>query len=389
MNISLFYHSLVSDWNNGNAHFLRGIVTELKKAEHRVTVYEPAGGWSFQNLRQDSPIDPEADFLQYYPDLKDAYIRYPEDFDPMPVLENSDLVIIHEWNDPELVRRIAKYRKNHSIPRLLFHDTHHRAFSQAATLDMYHLEHFDGILAYGESIRRIYLEKGWNRRVWTWHEAADTRIFHPVPRIRKEGDLVWIGNWGDEERTAEYMTYFLEPVASLQLSARAYGVRYPAKGLALLENAGVAYGGRLANYRVPEVYSGYSVTLHIPRRPYVRHLPGIPTIRPFEALSCGIPLVSAPWDDAEGLFTPGSDFLMARDGREMKSFIEQVLHDENLRQSLIQNGRSTILERHTCRHRVEQLMSICEELNMPVKKRIEAETRPVLQEVRPEFGLRR
>ena len=29
MHIVLFYHSIVSDWNHGNAHFLRGITTEL------------------------------------------------------------------------------------------------------------------------------------------------------------------------------------------------------------------------------------------------------------------------------------------------------------------------------------------------------------------------
>ena len=29
MRVALFYHSLVSDWNHGNAHFLRGIVREL------------------------------------------------------------------------------------------------------------------------------------------------------------------------------------------------------------------------------------------------------------------------------------------------------------------------------------------------------------------------
>jgi spore maturation protein CgeB len=40
-------------------------------------------------------------------------------------------------------------------------------------------------------------------------------------------------------------------------------------------------------------------------------LPGIPTIRVFEALACGIPLVSAPWDDSEHLFRPGEDFLVA------------------------------------------------------------------------------
>ncbi len=43
-------------------------------------------------------------------------------------------------------------------------------------------------------------------------------------------------------------------------------------------------------------------------------LPGIPTIRPFEALVRGIPLISSPWDDAEQLFTAGKDFLGVRYG---------------------------------------------------------------------------
>jgi spore maturation protein CgeB len=49
----------------------------------------------------------------------------------------------------------------------------------------------------------------------------------------------------------------------------------------------------------------------------VQALPGIPTIRVFEAFACGLPLVCAAWEDAEGLFTPGEDYLVAHDGREM------------------------------------------------------------------------
>ncbi len=42
MRIVLFYHSLLSDWNHGNAHFLRGVVGELLFRGHDVRVYEPA-----------------------------------------------------------------------------------------------------------------------------------------------------------------------------------------------------------------------------------------------------------------------------------------------------------------------------------------------------------
>ena len=41
MHIVKFYHSLLSDWNYGNAHFLRGVVSELLVRGHQVAVYEP------------------------------------------------------------------------------------------------------------------------------------------------------------------------------------------------------------------------------------------------------------------------------------------------------------------------------------------------------------
>ena len=50
MRMVVFCHSLVSDWNHGNAHFLRGVVRELRARGHGVRVYEPRGGWSRTNL---------------------------------------------------------------------------------------------------------------------------------------------------------------------------------------------------------------------------------------------------------------------------------------------------------------------------------------------------
>jgi spore maturation protein CgeB len=108
----------------------------------------------------------------------------------------------------------------------------------------------------------------------------------------------------------------------------------------------------------------------------VKALPGIPTIRPFEALACGIPLVCSPWEDTEHLFTPGRDFLVARDGDEMAAHLETVLGDPTLAFSLSQHGLRTILSRHTCGHRVDELLSICGELGL------ETEARPAAAEER-------
>jgi spore maturation protein CgeB len=198
--------------------------------------------------------------------------------------------------------------------------------------------------------------------VWTWHEAADIRHFFPQPAEHADGDVVWVGNWGDEERTAELERFLFQPVEVLGVEARVYGVRYPEEALQRLARAGIQYGGWLPNYEVPQTFGRFRLTLHIPRRPYVEALPGIPTIRVFEALACGIPLICSPWDDAEHLFSPGVDYLVARDGADMQRHIGTLLADPDAAASLARRGRETILRRHTCGHRVDELMAIIQGL---------------------------
>ena len=352
MRIVLFVHSVVSNWNNGNAHFLRGVARELIARGHQVVVYEPEDGWSRTNLLQE-PAGAEtiAAFEQVFPELR--VVTYGRDLDLEAAVRGASLVVVHEWNDPALVREVGELRRKQSF-RLLFHDTHHRGVTAPAEMARYELTEYDGVLAFGSAIRDHYLERGWARRAWTWHEAADTRLFRPLDRL-PHAELVWIGNWGDDERTAELHEYLIEPVRRLGLSGSVYGVRYPEDARRGLARAGLSYGGWLPNHRVPEVFARHRVTVHIPRRPYVAALPGIPTIRPFEALACGIPLVSAPWRDTERLFAPG-DLRWADDGDEMEEQLRAALEGPR------HVGLATIRERHTCGHRVDRLLEIVEEL---------------------------
>ncbi|WP_240786976.1 CgeB family protein [Ramlibacter rhizophilus] len=368
----LFCHSLLSDWNHGNAHFLRGVCAELRERGHAVQVYEPHDAWSLANLVQEHGRAPLEGFARAYPGL--ASTRYampglttaaslgdpqpPTPLDLHQALDGADLVLVHEWNEHELVRRIGEHRRRNPHYKLLFHDTHHRSVTEPQAMAAYDLRHYDGVLAFGRVIQALYEEKGWARQAWTWHEAADTRVFHPLPGEPREGDLVWIGNWGDDERSAELDEFLLQPVHALGLRARVHGVRYPAHAKRALAEAGIDYAGWLPNYEAPRVFARHAVTVHVPRRPYVRALPGIPTIRMFEALACGIPLVSAPWNDAEGLFTPGEDFLVATDGTRMREHLRAVLNDPALAASLAEHGRRTILARHSCAHRVDELLAI-------------------------------
>lgn len=356
MKIRLFYHSLLSDWNHGNAHFLRGVVAELKARRHDVKVYEPADAWSRQNLVKEHGQAPLKKFRAAYPGLKS--VRYDlQRFNLDRAVAGADLVIVHEWNSADLIRRLGEARKRHDFV-LLFHDTHHRLVTDRQTMRGYDFSGYDGVLAYGEVLRRLYATERLAQRVWTWHEAADTRRFRPLKGRKLAGDLVWIGNWGDNERAEELQEFLIRPVKELGLKARVYGVRYPEEAKAALAAAGIEYGGWLANFEVPEVFAQFKMTVHVPRRPYVTTLPGIPTIRPFEALACGIPLVCSPWRDAEHLFTPGKDFLTAKDGAQMTRHLRALAQDAAKREKLAAHGLATIAARHTCRHRVDQLLEI-------------------------------
>jgi len=356
MRFVLFVHSLASDWNHGNAHFLRGVVAELLARGHDVSVYEPRDAWSREQLVRDHGEEPLRQFAARFPHL--ASTRYElGTLDLEEALDGADAVLVHEWNDPELVRRIGRARGPGSFA-LLFHDTHHRAVTQPEQMSRYDLSAYDGVLAFGEVLRELYLERGWAAEAWTWHEAADTRVFRPLPAEGVVRDLVWIGNWGDGERTRELEEFLLGPARVLGLSGSVHGVRYPEEARAAVARSGLDYRGWLPNAVAPAVFARHRVTVHVPRRPYVEALPGIPTIRPFEALACGIPLVSAPWHDVEGLFRAGEDHLVAADGAELCRALEAVLSDRELAASLRREGLRTIAERHTCAHRVDELLAI-------------------------------
>ena len=149
-------------------------------------------------------------------------------------------------------------------------------------------------------------------------------------------------------------------------------MRYPEHARKAVADAGAEYAGWLPNHEAPRVFAGFQCTVHVPRRPYVEALPGIPTIRVFEALACGIPLVCSPWRDVEKLFTPGADYLVARSGQEMAGCLRDLLNDKAAAAEMAIHGLKTIRARHTCAHRVDELLSIYSTLKHPTENTVNA-----------------
>jgi spore maturation protein CgeB len=360
MRIAYFAHALSSCWNHGNAHFLRGVLRELVLAGHGVLAFEPSDAWSRKQLVSEQGAAAGEAWRAFYPEL--SVTRMGKDFALEAALDGVDLVIVHEWNAPELVARIGALRRRGAAFLLLLHDTHHRAVSDPEAIRHFDLAAYDGVLAFGEALASVYRRWGWGGRVFVWHEGADTRLFRPPKEETAREGLVWIGNWGDGERASEITQFLLEPAQAAGLPLDIHGVRYPPEALAKINAHGALYRGWIANTGVPSCFARHMATVHVPRRFYADTLPGIPTIRMFEALACGIPLVSAPWADSETLFTPGTDYLVAKTGAEMTRHLRALAADPAMRRSLALNGLASIHSRHSCLHRAQELLAIAQRL---------------------------
>jgi spore maturation protein CgeB len=357
---AFFYHSVISDWNHGNAHFLRGLVRALQDRGHTVTCYEPVDNWSLQNLLRVSPTA-IADFAERFPNI--AVQRYgtrPKDLEPFlrERLHDVDVAIVHEWNEPHVVKRIGKVCAKLGVTTF-FHDTHYRVvLLDDEQRNKLGLERFHQILAFSPSVAERYRALGFHN-VSVLHEAADTAVFTPLD-LPKLTDVVFVGNYGDGDRSDELEDYVFAPRTALpHLNYAVYGVRYPEHVVARLNNGlDISYGGWLPNTLVPSVYSAARIVLHVPRRQYVALLPGTPTIRVFEALACGACLISLPWPDTDHLFEAGADFAVARSPDEMRDLIGWLSEDDMAREGFGKRGRQTILARHTCGHRADELLRI-------------------------------
>jgi spore maturation protein CgeB len=359
MRIALFCQSIRSCWDHRSVHFLRGVVTELSSRGHDVVVFEPDNAWSVVQLVRACGPEAASAYRVAYPGLDSR--RYTIDaLDLDEALDGVDLVLVHEWTDPRLVARLGAHRRGAGY-RLLFHDNHHRAVTSPLQMTRFDLRDYDGVLAGGAVLRRCYLERGWAARAWTWHDAADARVFRPVARVPR-ADLVFVGPWGEGERASEIREFVLRPARACGVSGAVVGLRYATDALTEVTRSGLQHERWAPDHQLPQIFGAHRVTIHLPRREEAERMPGVAGVRLFQALACGIAVVSAPWHDDEGLLEAGRDYLVARSGMEMERCLRAILREPELAAELAVNGRRAILARHTCAHRVDQLFGILREM---------------------------
>src|SRR5206468_1394293 len=119
-----------------------------------------ADGWSRSNLVRDYGVPAIDAFHAAYPGLQSETYDI-QTIDLHAALDGADLVLVHEWNDHDLVARIGDHHAEDRSYVLLFHDTHHRSVTEPGSMEAYDLAEYDGVLAFGDAIRDLYVARGW------------------------------------------------------------------------------------------------------------------------------------------------------------------------------------------------------------------------------------
>ena len=182
MKIVYFTHSLASCWNHGNAHFLRGVLRELIARGHDVRALRAGGRLEpRQPARRhgEAGLDAFAPPIPSSPPTRFARRRRSRPrWSTAPTSSSSTSGTTPRWSPRSAALRARGGALHAAVPR------HPPPRRQRPGRDA-RLRPRPATTACSPSARRcreVYRGWGWGGRVWTWHEAADTRLFHPPAR---------------------------------------------------------------------------------------------------------------------------------------------------------------------------------------------------------------
>jgi spore maturation protein CgeB len=102
----------------------------------------------------------------------------------------------------------------------------------------------------------------------------------------------------------------------------------------------------------PAFYAASRYTLNVTRADMIQA--GFsPSVRLFEAASCGTPIVSDVWDGIETILRPGREIMLAREAEDVLA----ILRDPSpaRRDALAAAARERVLGAHTAAHRARTL----------------------------------
>lgn len=343
--------SVTSSWGNGHATTYRALMRGLCGRGHRTVFLERNLPWYEEN--RDLPKPPYGRVHTYssVSALKRQFRQIIADADLVMVGSYvPEGIEIGEWVTGTAKGITAFYDIDTpvTLARLEQRTCDYLSPALVAAYDLY--LSFTG----GAILRKIERRFG-ARRAEPLYCSVDPQVHSPERRTTK-WDLGYIGTYSDDrQKPLEHL--MLAPARDWK-SARMVvaGAQYPND---VCWPSNVERIEHLPPGQHRKFYSSQRFTLNLTRE-QMRRAGFSPSVRLFEAASCGTPIISDTWPGLETFFEPGKEILLARSGCDTLEYLRDF--PEKQRLSIGACARRRIRSSHTADHRAAELESYVLEL---------------------------
>lgn len=342
--------TLSSSWGNGHATTYRGLLRALSERGHQILFLERDVSWYAS--QRDLP-DPDFCELELYSDLNDLRRRFAHR------LAAADAVIVGSYV-PEAPALIPWAREMTSGP-LAFYDIdtpitlHALRQGNCEYLSPDLIDPFDLYLSFSGGRALDELENRFHaRRARHLPCAVDVEHYHPLD-AEKRHDLGYLGTYS-ADRQPGLESLLLQPARRLEKA------RFVVAGPQYPETIGWPANVRRIEHLPPAghplFYAQQRFTLNL-TRDSMKRLGHSPSVRLFEAASCGTAILSDRWEGIEDYFTPGEEILLADTPEEVSDLLRSRSAEKSLQ--IGEAARRRVLRQHTPQHRAVALENFLRE----------------------------
>ncbi|NMC60208.1 MAG: glycosyltransferase [Candidatus Methanofastidiosa archaeon] len=356
MKIGFFIQSYLADYNFGSAHFLRGLIRELSNLGHSIKIFCPENSW----------VERKTIELKGNSILSETQVRYPifsiEKYSPDflnlgKFLSKLDVVIVNEWTDDKIAKRIGLFGIENNKLVTIYYDTHHRILTATEELQAAGVCFYKKILVLGESVKLSYQRRLNIKNAIVFPEAVDEIMFNKNKKQRHDGSAVWIGNYGYDERGKNLITSLIG-LKRFGIPVKCYGAGFPKGEIKKLGSASINVHGWIPNIQVPMILSRALISLHIPREPYTAELGGVSTIRPYEASGLAVPLVVISKSPLGYPFVPNLHYKLYSNSEDFLNALPKLMSNYGCLSSMALRANELVVSNHTCRDRALMLLRL-------------------------------
>ncbi len=350
MKLVIFGLTLSSSWGNGHATTYRSLLKALHRRGHEVHFFERNVEWYASNRDMPNPPFARLHLYEQWDEVRSAAWRE---------MRTADAVIVGSYCPDALtiLDEIFGEGSGKLDCPVGFYDidtpiTVTTLRKQECTyLRPAHLPKLDLYLSFTGGPLLEVLEKEFGvRRPRAFYCSADPDIYLPHEGLPEYAwDLGYMGTYA-ADRQPKLKELLLDPAARLG------HLRFIVAGPLFPDIAewppNVCNFYHISPHQHPSFYHACRLHLNLTRRAMVE-VGYSPSIRLFEAASCGVPVMSDEWAGIEEVFEPGREILIARNADDVVNALSD--YDSGKLERMGRAARDRFLREHTGNHRAMQL----------------------------------